>query len=486
MIRPILVAGKWKQGGGEVTPTYFPGDGSEIAKVSSASLEDVNAAVEGAEKAWRKWKHRLPSERAAVLFKAADIIESRIDELARLQTRDNGKTLGEARALVMSAINTARYFASSCNTLDDELTNQRAHDFLTMSVHEPLGVIAAITPWNSPIASEMQKLAPALAAGNAVVLKPAEATPLIALELGKIFEEAGLPEGLLSVITGRGSVIGEALATHPLVRKISFTGGTSTGRRLAHVAAEKLITTSLELGGKSPVVVLPDADLEEAAKGIVYGIFSSTGQACIAGSRLFIHESIYEKLLNKIVEYAKNIRVGHPEKEGNHIGPLISEHHLKVVDDYVRLAEKEGGKVILGGKRLTGGDYDKGAYYPPTIITELTNRAQACQEEIFGPVLIVLPYSDESELIKEANDNEYGLAAGIWTKDYKKAFKLANLLEAGTIWINTYKKFSISAPFGGFKNSGIGREKGRQGILAYMQQKSIYLGMAEEPNNWCE
>lgn len=486
MIKPIFIAGEWKQGGGEITPTYFPGDGSEIAKVSTASLEDLNAAVEGAEKAWRKWRHRLPSERAAVLFKAADIIESRIDELAQLQTKDNGKTMSETRALVMSAINTARYFASSCNTLDDALTNQRAHDFLTMSRHEPLGVIAAITPWNSPIASEMQKLAPALAAGNAVILKPAEATPLMALELAKIFEEAGLPKGLLSVLPGRGSVIGEALAKHPLVRKISFTGGTSTGRRLAHVAAEKLITTSLELGGKSPVVVLPDADLEAAAKGIVYGIFSSTGQACIAGSRLFIHDSIYDALLEKILEYTRNLRVGHPEKAGVHIGPLISEQHLKVVDDYVRLAEKEGGEVILGGQRLTGGEYDKGAYYPPTIITGLQNRAQACQEEIFGPVLIVLPYRDEAELIKAANDNEYGLAAGIWTRDYKRAFKLADLLEAGTIWINTYKKFSISAPFGGFKNSGIGREKGREGILAYMQQKSIYLDLAQEPNNWCQ
>ena len=357
---------------------------------------------------------------------------------------------------------------------------------MTMSVHEPVGVVAAITPWNSPIASEVQKLAPALAGGNAVILKPAEVTSLIALELAKIFEEAGLPKGLLSVLVGRGSVIGDAFVKHPLVRKISFTGGTSTGRHLAHIAADKLITTSLELGGKSPTIVMQDADIELAAKGVAYGIFSSAGQACIAGSRLFVHRSIYDQFLTRLVEITKGLRVGHPETAGVHLGSLINPKHLASVDAYVQLAKKEGGQVLVGGQALTDGELAKGSFYLPTIITGLDNSAQTCQEEIFGPVLVVMRYDDEADLIAQANDSCFGLAAGIWTENYRKAWQLARALEVGTVWINTYKKFSISAPFGGFKESGIGREKGRLGILAYMQQKSIYMGLSEQPNPWCD
>lgn len=276
MAKEIYIAGEWRLGRGAVIQSLFPADQSVNAELSTATLEDVNEAIEKADQAWRQpsWRNSLPHERARILYKVADIIEARVDELSKLQTRDNGKPLTETRGLVMSAAATARYVAAACETLNDELTTQRALDFMTMSVHEPVGVVAAITPWNSPIASEVQKLAPALAAGNAVVLKPAEATSLIALELAKIFEEAGLPKGLLSVLVGRGSIIGDAIAQHPLVRKISFTGGTTTGRHLAHIAADKLITTSLELGGKSPTIVLPDADVELAAKGVAYGILA--------------------------------------------------------------------------------------------------------------------------------------------------------------------------------------------------------------------
>lgn len=428
----------------------------------------------------------MPHERAKILYKVAEIIESRVDQLSKLQTRDNGKPLAETRGLVLSAAATARYAAAACETLNDELTTQRALDFMTMSVHEPVGVVAAITPWNSPIASEVQKLAPAIAGGNAVILKPAEATSLIALELAKIFEEAGLPKGLLSVLVGRGSVIGDAIVKHPLVRKISFTGGTSTGRHLAHIAADKLITTSLELGGKSPTIVFADADIELAAKGVAYGIFSSAGQACIAGSRLFIHSSIYDEFLARLKDITENLRVGHPEKEGVHLGSLINQKHLESVDRYVQLAVSEGGTVLTGGKALTDGEYAKGSFYLPTIITGLNNSAQTCQEEIFGPVLVVMKFDDEQDLIAQANDSCYGLAAGIWTENYRKAWQIARTLEVGTVWINTYKKFSISAPFGGFKESGIGREKGRLGILSYMQQKSIYMGLNQEPNAWAD
>ncbi|MFW2080788.1 aldehyde dehydrogenase [Acinetobacter guillouiae] len=488
MVKEIYIAGEWRLGKGNTIQSLFPADQSVNAEISTASLDDVNEAIEKADLAWRQagWRNSMPHERARILYKVAEIIEARVDELAKLQTRDNGKPLAETRGLVMSAAATARYVAAACETLNDELTTQRAADFMTMSVHEPVGVVAAITPWNSPIASEVQKLAPAIAAGNAVILKPAEATSLIALELAKIFEQAGLPKGLLSVLVGRGSVIGDAIVKHPLVRKISFTGGTTTGRHLAHLAADKLITTSLELGGKSPTIVMPDADIELAAKGVAYGIFSAAGQACIAGSRLFVHHSIYDQFLKRLVEITKALRVGHPETAGVHLGSLINPKHLASVDAYVQLAKQEGGQVVVGGQALTDGDLAKGSYYLPTIITGLNNTAQTCQEEIFGPVLVVMKYHDEADLITQANDSCFGLAAGIWTENYRKAWQIARDLEVGTVWINTYKKFSISAPFGGFKESGIGREKGRLGILSYMQQKSIYMGLSEQPNPWCE
>lgn len=488
MIKEIYIAGEWRLGRGKVIQSTFPADQSVNAEISTASLDDIEEAILKAEQAWRepKWRNSMPHERAKILYKVAEIIEARVDQLSQLQTRDNGKPLAETRGLVLSASATARYVAAACETMNDELTTQRSNDFMTFSVHEPVGVVAAITPWNSPIASEVQKLAPALAGGNAVILKPAEATSLIALELAKIFEEAGLPKGLLSVLVGKGSVVGDAIVKHPLVRKISFTGGTTTGRHLAHIAADKLITTSLELGGKSPTIVLADADIELAAKGIAYGIFSSAGQACIAGSRLFIHSSIYDEFLTRLVSISKGLRIGHPEKEDVHLGPLVNQAHLQSVDRYVQLAKQEGGDIILGGHALTDAEYSQGSYYLPTIITGLNNNAQVCQEEIFGPVLVVMKYEDEQDLFAQANNSCFGLAAGIWTENYRKAWQISRILEVGTVWINTYKKFSISAPFGGFKDSGIGREKGRQGILSYMQQKSIYMGLNEQPNPWSE
>lgn len=487
-MKALFLAGHWRQGRGAVARSIFPADGSVNAEFSTASLEDVQEAVQAAHRAWQEpsWRNSLPVERARVLYKVADLIEQNVAELAALQTRDNGKPLAETRGLVMSAAATARYTAACLETLDTELTNARSREWLTMSVHEPLGVVAAITPWNSPIASEVQKLAPALAAGNAVILKPAEATSLIALELARLFEQAGLPPGLLSVLPGKGSVVGNAIVQHPLVKKISFTGGTSTGRQLAHIAAERLIGTSLELGGKSPTVVLDDADLDLAVNGVIYGIFSSSGQACIAGARLFVHANVYEAFMQRLVAKTQALRVGHPEHAATQVGPLIDEKHLNSVDAYVRRAEQEGGQIVVGGHRLTEGDLAQGNYYAPTIITGLGNRASVCQEEIFGPVLVVLPFEDEHDLLQQANDSVYGLAAGLWTENYRKAWQLARALDVGTAWINTYKKFSISTPFGGFKESGVGREKGRLSILSYMQQKSIYMGLSTQPDPWCE
>ncbi|WP_199507238.1 MULTISPECIES: aldehyde dehydrogenase [unclassified Psychrobacter] len=487
-MKKIFIAGQWKLGRGKPTKSHYPADYSQNAEISTASVDDVNDAILAAEAAWRDpaWRNSLPSEKAAILFKAANLLEEKKTFLAKLQTRDNGKPISETTGLVNSAIATTRYIASCLETLDSELTNQRIQSVLTFTTYEPIGVVAAITPWNSPIASEIQKIVPALAGGNAVILKPAEATSLIALELAAIFEEAGLPAGLLSVLTGKGSVVGEAIVHHPLVQKISFTGSTSTGKHLAHVAADKLISTALELGGKSPTIVFADANIDMAVNGVIYGIFSSSGQACIAGSRLFVHQHIYDEFLDALVKKTKNIIVGDPEAPDTQMGPLISESHLKSVDDYVNMAKAEGGKVMAGGERLMSDGRDQGSYYAPTIITGLSNEAQVCQEEIFGPVLVVMPFSDEEALVAEANNSIYGLAAGIWTEDYRKALTTAKRLEAGTIWINTYKKFSIATPFSGHKESGVGKEKGRLGILDYMQTKSIFLNLDDTPNPWCE
>jgi betaine-aldehyde dehydrogenase len=482
---PIHIAGDWRLGGGETYATLYPATGEPVAELNAASLADVDEAIVRADRAFRTsgWAQRKPHERAAMLYRIAALIREQGEQLAQRQRLDNGKPIKETRALVASAAGTFQFFASACETLEETLTPSRG-DYLTMSVHEAMGVVAAITPWNSPIASEAQKVAPALAAGNAVVLKPAEVTPLLALELAKICEQAGLPKGLISVLPGRGSVIGDAITRHPLVKRVSFTGGTATGKHIAHIAADKMMPVSLELGGKSATMVLGDADLDHAVAGVLYGIFSSSGEACIAGSRLFVARGIYDEFMRRLIAGAQALRVGDPAEEGTHMGPLITAKHRESIERYVDLGLSEGGRLSTGGRRPTGPAYDRGYFYAPTILEGLDNRARVSQEEIFGPVLVAMPFDGEDDLLAQANDSLYALAAGIWTRDYKKAWRIARAVQAGTVWINTYKQFSISTPFGGWRDSGLGREKGRLGILEYMEQKSLYWGLNEAPMAW--
>lgn len=480
----ICVGGRFGPGGGGTARSVDPTDGTLVADYGIAGLDDVERAVAmgRAAVADPSWRELKPHERARVLYRIGEAIEAHADAISALQTRDTGKTLAETRALALSAAGTFRYVAATLETLDEELTAPRG-PWVTMSVHEPLGVVAAITPWNSPIASDAQKVAPALAAGNAVILKPAEWTPLVSLFFARLAYGAGLPEGLLSVLPGPGRVIGDALVRHPHVRKVAFTGGTVTGRRIAEIAGTKLMPVSLELGGKSPTIVFPDADLDEAVAGVLYGVFSSTGQSCIAGSRLFVHEAVREEFVTRLVERAGALRMGRGDAQGTQMAPMIAHRHRDGVAAMVDAAVAAGARLLCGGA-VPQGEFAQGAWYPPTILDSVANTDTICREEIFGPVLAVMSWSDEEDLVAQANDNEYGLACGIWTRDYKAAWRVARRIEAGTVWINTYKQFSSSTPFGGVKDSGLGREKGRRWIQSYMNQKAIYWGMSGEPIGW--
>lgn len=485
----ILIAGQWRRGAGEPVDTVDPATGAVLATVHSASADEVGEAAEAAAAAAAdpRWRDLLPHQRARVLHRIGDLVEAAADELAAVQTADTGKTLAETRALALSAAGTFRYMAAVLETAEDSLTPSRGA-YVTMSVHEPVGVVGAVNPWNSPVASDAQKIAPALAAGNAVLLKPAAWTPLVSLRLGRLItralEEHDLPTALLSVLPGSGRIVGDALVRHPLVARIGFTGGTSTGRGIAAVAAQKLVPASLELGGKSPTIVRADADVEQALAGVMFGIFSSSGQSCIAGSRLFVARELYDSFLGKLVERVRALRVGPGTDPATQVGPLVHHRHRDAVAAWVDLARSEGARVLCGGAAPDGERYRDGAYYLPTVLDGLPNTSRTCQEEIFGPVLVALPYDDEDDLVRQANDSVYGLACGIWTGDARAAWRLARRIEAGTVWINTYKQFSASTPFSGWKDSGLGMEKGRDAIRSYQRQKSLYWGTSDAPLPW--
>ena len=472
--RPFMIGNRWVEGGGTPFASISPADGSEVAQICAATAQDVDEAVTAASRALADpaWSALKSHQRARYLEKFSGIITERKDHLARIQMSDNGKTLSECLNQVDSAAATFRYYAAVCETAEGEMTTQRGTS-VTMTVYEPMGVVAAITPWNSPLTLEAQKLAPILAAGNSVILKPSEVTPQIALEYAQIAIDVGLPAGVINVVTGDGD-IGRYLVGHPGVDMISFTGGTAAGKAIAEAAGRRLAPVILELGGKSPNIVFADCDLKSAAKGVAGGIFSSGGQSCIAGSRVFVERSIFDRFLDQLKAEAETYRMGLPESPDTRIGPMASFRHRDFVASAVASGIAEGGRVIAGGAVPDDSRFGAGAYFPATILTGVTNKAKISREELFGPVAVVIPFDGEQDLVGQANDSDFGLAAGIWTSDYRKAWRVARALQAGTVWINTYKETSISTPFGGFKQSGLGREKGIQGMRAYMQPKSIY------------
>jgi betaine-aldehyde dehydrogenase len=416
----LYVGGVWEEGSGAEIVSTFPADGSENRRLRGASRADGERAIARALKAQAdpSWRGMKAHERARLLHRIADGIEAAAPRIAQIQTRDTGKTLRETTALVASAAGTFRYMTAALETLDDALTVPRG-DYLTMSVHEPIGLVAAITPWNSPIASDAQKVAPALAAGNAVLLKPASWSPLVALELARIVEAAGLPPGLFSVLPGAGREIGNLLVEHPAIGKVSFTGGTATGRAIARQAADKLMPVSLELGGKSPTIVFADADMDQAIAGVLYGVFSSTGQSCIAGTRLFVQRTIFDAFVDRLVRVARALRVGDPFDPRNPGRARWSMSTTATVSRrWSSRHDARGPRCCAAGPARRG--LDAGAYYLPTILAGLPNTATICREEVFGPVLCVLPFDDEADVIAQANDNAYGLACGIWTRDFPR------------------------------------------------------------------
>lgn len=482
IIKPLLIGGEWLMHDVDPLEVINPATGVLNYLVSAATAAHVDLAVKTAAQAVAKaaWRDMLPHVRARLLSKIADGIEDAADELATLQMIENGKPRSECQAQARSAAATFRYYASACETLGAEITPSRGA-YLSMTTYESYGVVAAITPWNSPLTMEAQKVAPALAAGNAVILKPSEVTPSVGLVLGRIALEAGLPAGILNVLPGAGAVAGRALVEHPGVRMISFTGGTASGRAIARAAADRLVPVALELGGKSPHIIFADANLDAAIDGVVDGIFEGGGQSCVAGSRLFVQRPVLDQVISRLVERAKSIRVDLPDVAGVQMGPVAGLAHLQRIEALVQAAREDGGEILCGGERLEGERYEGGSFYLPTVITGLPNSARTVQQEIFGPVLCVLPFEDEDDLIAQANDTVFGLASGVWTANYQRALRVASALQAGVVWINTYKQLSISTPFGGFKDSGIGREKGLSGVRMYQQSKGIFLSL--DPKN---
>jgi aldehyde dehydrogenase (NAD+) len=470
----LLINNRWVPSeSGETFATVNPSTGEEICQVAAAGPADVDKAVEAARKAFERgaWRKMNASERGKLLFRLADLIEQHADELARLEALDNGKPVSVARRVdVAKSVASYRYFAGWADKVQGK-TIPIDGDFFCYTRHEPIGVVGQIIPWNYPMLMQAWKLAPALATGNTVVLKPAEQTPLSALRVGELILEAGFPEGVVNLLPGFGSA-GAAIARHMDVDKVAFTGSTETGRLILEAAARSnLKKVTLELGGKSPNIIFHDTDLDEAVEGAHLGIFSNQGQICSAGSRVFVEEKIYDQFMEKSVARARKRIVGDPFDPQTEQGPQVDQAQFDRISDYIESGVRDGARLACGGKRVG----DRGYFIEPTVFGEVDDEMKIAREEIFGPVMSVIPFKDLEEVIARANRTIYGLAAGVWTRDIKKAHAIANSVRAGTVWVNCYGAVDIRAPFGGFKQSGIGRELGEYGLQEYTEVKSVIM-----------
>jgi aldehyde dehydrogenase (NAD+) len=476
----LFIGGEWQDAaGGARFVTLHPATGEAITEVARGEAADIEAAVAAARRAFGdpKWRRMDAADRGAILWRMSDIIERRSEQLTQLEVLDNGKPIREAQIDIRQTIDALRYYAGWATKLQGDTLPVRG-SYLNYTLREPVGVVGAIIPWNFPLLMAVWKVAPALACGNAVVLKPAEQTPLTALELGAIAAEAGLPAGVLNIVTGFGESAGAALVKHADVDKIAFTGSTAVGRLIMREAAASLKKVSLELGGKSPNIVLADADIAAAARGAFSAIFYNTGQCCTAGSRLIAHESVKDELLAALVERAGRMQPGDPFDAKTRLGPMISAEQMERVLGYINKGRSEGAELLVGGGRAPYGGEERGFWVQPTVFAGVQEEHCIAREEIFGPVLSVFTFTDEEEALALANRTEYGLAAGVWTRDIGRAHRFARELQAGTVWINTYHPGDAASPFGGYKQSGYGRELGAYSLDLYTQIKSVWVDLS--------
>lgn len=476
-----LIGGEWVDAAsGALFESYNPSTGRPWALIPRCDMIDAKRAVAAARAAFTEgpWRSISATARGALLRKLGDLIARDAEALAQIETRDNGKLILEMRGQLQYLPQWYYYFGGLADKVTGDVVPLDRSGAFAYTRHEPLGVVLAITPWNSPLMLASWKVAPALAAGNTIVLKPSEHASASTLAFARLFEEAGFPPGVVNIVTGFGDEVGQLLAAHPDVAKVAFTGGEAGGRAVYGAAANGLKDVLLELGGKSPNIVFEDADLDAAANGVVAGIFAASGQTCIAGSRLLVHESIHDEIVARLVAIVGKARIGDPARDDTHVGPITTRAQYRKVQEYIQIALDEGAQCVLGGGVPTNAECAQGWFVQPTIFTGVRNDMCIAREEVFGPVLSVMRFSNEDEAVRLANDSPYGLAAGIWTKDLSRALRVETQLRAGTVWINTYRALSFMLPFGGFKRSGIGRENGAAAIHEYLEQKSVWINIS--------
>ncbi|MFZ9440739.1 MAG: aldehyde dehydrogenase [Hylemonella sp.] len=466
---------------GQWIDTIDPYTGKAWAQIPRGTAKDVDLAVQAASRALREgpWASMSATQRGKLMIKLADLVVANAERLAEIEVRDNGKLMAEMRGQVNYHPEWWRYFGGLADKIEGSVMPIDKPDMFAFSRHEPVGVVGALTAWNSPLLFVAWKCAPAIAAGCTVVLKPSEFASASTLEYMALTREAGFPDGVFNVVTGLGHEVGSALVDHPDVAKITFTGSDATGARIYAQAAKTMKRVSLELGGKSPNIVFADCDLDKAAAGAISGIFAATGQTCIAGSRLLVQNSIKEKFTQKVVELGATARKGNPMLADTNIGPVTTPAQYKKILDYIDIAKSEGARCILGGGPATSPDLPGGQFVEPTIFVDVTPQMRIAREEVFGPVLSIIGFEDEAEAIRLANDTIYGLAAGVWTENIGRAVRMSKALKAGTVWVNTYRAVSYMMPFGGMKHSGIGRESGVEAIREFLETKSTWISYAE-------